>query len=290
MEREGPHTGDGRNEADRAGNVVPFPRDWFGPPDELVPIGRSAPPPQRSPPGPPERDPTDTNDWTGWADDGVLVPLTPGNRDPQPPPARTRTAADFWGEESATVHDALQAPPPPPLRPTGPRRRARVGGLGRSAHRALGVPAAVALALTLIAASVFLTTRPNHPDGSRSPHTRQDTSGAVRSAARREGTILAASVLEAARHASRRAPSHVPVRAHPMSTPRRRTAPAATAPSPASVQPPPVSPPATPASTQSVSASSGSAAPSSATEAGASEATPSQSGPTGPAAAFGPGY
>lgn len=290
MEREGPHTGDGRNEADHAGNVVHFPRDWFGPPDELVPIGRTARPPQPSAPAPPGRDPTDTNDWTGWADDGVLVPLTPSNRDPEPPPARIRTAADFWGEESATVHDALQAPPPAPARPTGPRVRARVDGLGRSARRALGVPAALTLALTLVAASVFLATRQDNPDGSRSPHTRPDTPGAVGSAARREGTILAASVLEAARHASHRAPSHMSVRAHPPSAPSHHTIPAATAPNPASTQPPPVSTPATPASTPSLSASSGSAAPSSATDAGASQAGPSQAGPTGPAAAFGPGY
>ncbi len=52
-------------------NVVRLPRDWLGPRDELVPFGPRA----RTP-----------------ADD------------------RPTSAADFWGEQSAAIHDALQAP------------------------------------------------------------------------------------------------------------------------------------------------------------------------------------
>lgn len=52
-------------------NVVRLPRDWLGPRDELVPFG------------PRVGTPTDE---------------------------RPTSAADFWGEQSAAIHDALQAP------------------------------------------------------------------------------------------------------------------------------------------------------------------------------------
>ncbi len=52
-------------------NVVRLPRDWLGPRDELVPFG--------------PRGGTPTDD-------------------------RPTSAADFWGEQSAAIHDALQAP------------------------------------------------------------------------------------------------------------------------------------------------------------------------------------
>jgi hypothetical protein len=299
VEREGPHTGNSRNEADRPGNVVRFPRDWFGPPDELVPIGRAAHPPKPSEPPPPQDGPPHANDWTGWADDGVLVPLTPGNRDPGPPATRTRTAADFWGEDSATVHDALQAPPPEEAGSAAPGRRAGIGGHRRPGRRLLAAPAFVALALALVATSVYVAARQDNPGAPRSPQARSHTRAAATTAAGREGTILAASVLEAARHASHPAPLHVTaVRAHPTSFRSHHTVPAATAtPSPAVAQPPPVSTPAAPASTPSVSDTSAPAAPSGnsatqagASQAGASQAGASQAGPTGPASAFGPGY
>jgi hypothetical protein len=261
VEREGQHTEHGRNEADRAGNVVRFPRDWFGPPDELVPIGRNARPP----------DP------------------------PTPPPARTRTAADFWGEESATVHDALQPAPPKRVARTVPHVRPGILELGRPVRRVLATPAALVLALVVVAASAFLATRPG---GSQSPRARPDDRGAVTSAATHEGTILAASVLEAARHASRRTTPHVSaVRLHPTPPRSHQTIRAAASPTPAAAAAPPVSTQAATAAPPSVGTSSGSVAPSGtgATEAGASQAAPSQAapsqaGPTGPAAAFGPGY
>ena len=256
VEREGQHTEHGRNEADRAGNVVRFPRDWFGPPDELVPIGRNARPP----------DP------------------------PTPPPASTRTAADFWGEESATVHDALQPAPPKRVARTVPRVRPGILELGRPVRRVLATPAALVLALVVVAASAFLATRPG---GSQSPRARPDDRGAVTSAATHEGTILAASVLEAARHASRRTTPHVSaVRLHPAPPRSHQTIRSAASPTPAAAAAPPVSTQAATAPPPSVGTSSGSVAPSGtgATEAGASQAAPSQAGPTGPAAAFGPGY
>lgn len=58
--------------ARRRTNVVRLPRDWLGPRDELVPFGPRA-----------------------SSDDAE-----------EPPPS----AEDFWGERSAAIHDALQAP------------------------------------------------------------------------------------------------------------------------------------------------------------------------------------
>jgi hypothetical protein len=63
--------------------------DWLGPRDELVPIGRPTPAP----------------------------PIEPDNDDAAPP-----TAAAFWSEDSAALHDALQAPIVDPWRPTARRR------------------------------------------------------------------------------------------------------------------------------------------------------------------------
>ena len=65
-------------------NVVRFPRDWLGPLDELVPFGPSAG--QRSDAEP---------------DDSGVVEFK------APTPLR---AEDFWGEASAAIHDALEAP------------------------------------------------------------------------------------------------------------------------------------------------------------------------------------
>ena len=78
-------TGDG--ETDDTGaltrdeeNVIRLPRDWLGPPEELVPIGPAA------------RARAAQRELNG-----------------QTPPA----ADAFWSEDSAALHDALQAPPEP---------------------------------------------------------------------------------------------------------------------------------------------------------------------------------
>ena len=70
--REGRHTESGEQEARPRTNVVRLPRDWLGPRDELVPFGPRA-----------------------------------SSEDAEEPPP---TAEDFWGERSASIHDALQAP------------------------------------------------------------------------------------------------------------------------------------------------------------------------------------
>lgn len=88
METEGPHSDNGRTKGPPGSNVVPFPRDWLGPRDELVPFG------ERS----------DYRTTTRTADEDRAAPEKP------PKPRSAPTAADFWGEEAASLHDALQAP------------------------------------------------------------------------------------------------------------------------------------------------------------------------------------
>jgi hypothetical protein len=86
VENDGPNSSRGHDD-DATANVVHFPRDWFGPRDELVPFG----------PGAEE----------GARDDaGTPTPLEPVT----PPPVR---ADDFWGEDSASIHNAMQAPVTP---------------------------------------------------------------------------------------------------------------------------------------------------------------------------------
>jgi hypothetical protein len=76
MENEGPRSVEGRGPPDPTENVVHFPRDWFGPTEDLVPFG-----PRASQAG--------------------VVDLEP------PAPVRPD---DFWGEDSASIHDVLRAP------------------------------------------------------------------------------------------------------------------------------------------------------------------------------------
>jgi hypothetical protein len=105
-------TGDGRTDGSgglpqRDENVIRLPRDWLGPPEELVPIGSAA-------------------------------RARAAQRDPE---ADIPQAADaFWSEDSAALHDALEAPDPgicerptPPVGLVSP-----VAGLGP--HRAIRLP------------------------------------------------------------------------------------------------------------------------------------------------------
>jgi hypothetical protein len=73
----------GGDQDQQQANVVRLPRDWLGPREELVPIGAAGGGPPRSASDPEAGAPR------VW------------------PP----TAHDFWGEDSAALHDAMQAPP-----------------------------------------------------------------------------------------------------------------------------------------------------------------------------------
>ena len=76
VEPRGPQDGEAGREALGESNVIRLPRDWLGPPEELVPFGISA----------------------ATEDVADLDPTV------------TLLASDFWGEESAAVQHALPAP------------------------------------------------------------------------------------------------------------------------------------------------------------------------------------
>jgi hypothetical protein len=118
-------------------NVVRLPRDWLGPLDELVPVGSAA---RARAQGSAEHDSV-----------GALPP----------------TADDFWGEDSAALHDAIQAPSTDLREPAPALARLRSGHRwsGRRFGRArwspswrgprvpgrfvLGVPAAALIAIAI---------------------------------------------------------------------------------------------------------------------------------------------
>ena len=124
MDWEPPEAGGEETRSD--GDVVPFPRDWLGPREELVPFGPSA---------------RRTEEHRAL-DDGGFSPLR---------------AEDFWSESSAAIHGALEAPaatqdhrqveppashgfsagPPTAPAPTPPATRRRLNGMNarRAARR-----------------------------------------------------------------------------------------------------------------------------------------------------------
>ena len=130
-----------QNEGDDTGQpaakVVRLPRDWLGPREELVPFGRQ--------------------------------PI------PRDEPDHATSAADFWGEGAAAVHDALQAPVEDavedaveaPVETPAETPPGRTAGVAAPAHRrvllasGLGIAAAVIAALASVAFGVHGS--PSHP-------------------------------------------------------------------------------------------------------------------------------
>lgn len=90
--------------------VVRLPRDWLGPPEELVPFGQSAPPPT-------EPD---------------IAEFAPN---------------DFWGERAAAIHSVVEAPEEAP--PADDSTKVRAGQRRFAAAALVGIAAAAALALLL---------------------------------------------------------------------------------------------------------------------------------------------
>ena len=84
METDGPKSQEGAPQTGTISNVVPFPRDWLGPRDELVPFGR---------------DPAEETETDAVAADIHEISVAP----PPGPDA-------FWGEDSAEIHGVLQGP------------------------------------------------------------------------------------------------------------------------------------------------------------------------------------
>jgi hypothetical protein len=120
VEIEGPKT---EEDAGTQSNVVPFPRDWLGPREELIPFGRSAP--------------------SETAEAG----------DTQAPSG----AEAFWGEESAEIHGVLRGPDKEPS-----ASEPEVEGAGRSARlwrrrvRSGGVVLAASVMIALAGAAIVL--------------------------------------------------------------------------------------------------------------------------------------
>jgi hypothetical protein len=106
-------------------NVVPFPRDWLGPPEELVPLGR------------PSRGHT-----------------TEPNPDDELPPA----AEAFWSEDSAALHDAVQAPAVSLDAPSVPASRSRGSRGSRGSLSGLKLALAGVAAVVLVVLAVIGTT------------------------------------------------------------------------------------------------------------------------------------
>jgi hypothetical protein len=135
---EGPQTEAGEHEAQPRATVVRLPRDWLGPREELVPFGPRAA----------------SQSASGAVPSGESPPIA----DESPP-----SAEDFWGERSAAIHDALQAPAddPAPVGAAGTRRPRR--SLRRLDRRII---AAVAGSLA-VAAVVLLAVSSSSPGPSR---------------------------------------------------------------------------------------------------------------------------
>jgi hypothetical protein len=125
VESDGPTTEAGGGDARSQGNVVPFPtpRDWLGPREELVPIGK------RVRPEPDKR---------GEDERPVELTLSPPSR-----------ADAFWGEESAEIH-AVMPGPDVPRAPSAPAMT--TGSWLRSG--ALRVAAGVLVAAACLVAAV----------------------------------------------------------------------------------------------------------------------------------------
>jgi hypothetical protein len=124
----------GRSERRQRSNVVPLPRDWLGPRDELVPFGPAARRSQREPATPPPS-----------GEEGGL--------------GRPTRAEDFWGESSGEMHDALEAPVPAPVAapPHEERRKSPASGIAgsqRGRRTALGLVAATMVATGILAVLV----------------------------------------------------------------------------------------------------------------------------------------
>lgn len=123
------------------GNVVPFPRDWIGPTEDLVPIGSS--------PGERPRD-----DEVFGSDEEL---------------GRALGADAFWGECSASLHEAIEAPRQPLEQGLAPAAAAAAAAgrfpvwrLGRPNPRAVVVSVAVLVACCFAVAASLAALDSHH--------------------------------------------------------------------------------------------------------------------------------
>lgn len=99
METEGKDKRNGRDTPGGEATILRFPRDWFGPPEELVPFGAHATGPVLA-----ERD----SGAAGASARGAVLPS--GEADPSGRNDLPASANAFWTEEAARIHDVVQAP------------------------------------------------------------------------------------------------------------------------------------------------------------------------------------
>jgi hypothetical protein len=181
---------DGRTGTTGASNVVPLrPRQWLESGDELVPIGglttESRVDPSESRADPPTGDAeqnglspasgTSSNgseghghaaSWLGPDEQTVPIRQAPPNSDSESP-TTAWAASDFWGEDAALVHDALEAPAPASSTPMASSSGAELGPgatpvVGRyltsRRHGLLRPPALAAITITAVAVVAVATT------------------------------------------------------------------------------------------------------------------------------------
>jgi len=145
------------------------PRQWLDPDEELVPMGGATSEsgggraPSLPGPTPPRGRPTATDEnghaSTGLGEGARTVPIAraPAGETPSTTSAGGESwpAADFWGEDAESVHDALDTPVP--AHPAGEAQRPSSSQRAPSRRRSVRAPAFAALAVAaaaLIAAAV----------------------------------------------------------------------------------------------------------------------------------------
>lgn len=145
----GKHNEGAGRQVDDTGNVVRIPRDWFGPPEELVPFGPSAERPAES---------------LGVGERGRSLAEPADRAD------RSLDPNSFWDESSSSIQDVVEAPAGLEDAAGGggvlavlPRRLRFVDALG---VRALAASAAVALIVAVSLVGWLLGGSPHRPSRS----------------------------------------------------------------------------------------------------------------------------
>lgn len=279
---------DGRNRSSPSSNVVRLrPRQWLESEDELIPIGGTSPEPSSGTAQSTDPPAGHASTWLGSGEQ--TVPMAPA----QPDAGDSATywaASDFWGEDAAQVHDAVEAPDLPPRPKTAAASGVSPNEVARPpvARRLPRVPALAAIAIaaaaiTAIAVTAFGSAPPAHLSRSSSLHATAPAHATSGSVAAKSATTAAARLRLTAAASRHRRTQRPRLRAHPRSS----RAHARAAPSRNQHR-------STPASATTVvhyvtpapsTAASSAYQPAHATSA----STPSPAGPTGPASLIGPG-
>lgn len=188
----------GRRDGEEAENVIRIPRDWYGPKEELIPFGPAA-------------------DRRAREEAEATAPLG---------------ADAFWGEDAASLHEVIQAPPErdaaskhpreldatPPTVAAAPSRWAMIAsGTRLGGYRAVVASAAAVLVLVLCGVALLTVGGPpSHPVGEIATKLRNEPIVPVRTLAADSATRSRARVTSSGRGA--RVAHH-----HRRTRPRRRT-------------------------------------------------------------------